>query len=318
MKIGLIFNPNSGKCRIKDEIMVALAGKLSGDHLYCTSSTYENLKNYFKLDVIEDEIACNCTDTIRAAEKLCNVDLIISFGGDGTVSDIITGLRTAKKLVPIAGVALGTANAGPFIKFRNPEDILNFNFHSIQTEMVPGLDVYCHGEYCGSAFNDVVISDTLVSTVNGETKTILANEFYYRNKRVMAEPSVISMEKSMVFLNSKKLDLKNSISQIILSRVSREEMNFYNYKAYNGLFCWLPYCKSNSVMIISGEPIIRMTDNVDNYAVNLEQVIFSERDTVKFVNFKGFCIIDGNPRVDMTKFPEVEIISNERAGLKVK
>ena len=135
----------------------------------------------------------------------CGVDLIVFFGGDGTAVDIILGMREENELVPLAGVATGTACCGPFIAFRTVDDIMNHDFSSIYPTWVRGLNVYSNNQFLGTSFIDVVIGDTLVSTVDGEKSTVDAYNFFYHHKRVIKKPGYIELAGSSVIINPKNI-----------------------------------------------------------------------------------------------------------------
>ncbi|HDP76634.1 MAG TPA: hypothetical protein ENN47_00315 [Mesotoga infera] len=318
MRIGLVFNPNSGKLENDRGLMKALASKLQGTHLYCTGSTHFHLKEYFDLEVVGSELILNdYRDTVYAGEVLSETDLVISIGGDGTASDIVAGMRMIGRLAPVAGLALGTANCGPFIVLRSVSDIFEFDFLNIEPIWVTGLDVF-EEKYVGSAFNDIVISETLISTVGLETCTIDASDFFYKNKRTPREPKSIASAESRLEINGEEVSPQFQPAQIIISPFSEDMKSLYAYRAINGLFCWLPYSLCNSAMIVSSRPIITMLEPGETISAEIKQFILASADTVRLSGFNAFCVIDGNPRVDLSASKGIEVKTNGRAGLGVK
>ncbi|WP_214078322.1 diacylglycerol kinase family protein [Mesotoga sp.] len=318
MRIGLVYNPNSGKRENDRGLMKALASKLQGTHLCCTGSTHFHLKEYFDLEVIGSEpILSDYRDTVNAGKVLSETDLVISIGGDGTASDIVAGMRKIGRLVPVVGVALGTSNCGPFIVLRSVSDIHEFDFLNIEPIWVTGLDVF-EERYVGSAFNDIVISQTLISTVEGETCTIDASDFFYKNKRTPREPTSIASTASRLEINGEEITPQFQPSQIIISPFSEDMKSLYAYRAVNGLLCWLPYSLCNSAMIVSSRPIITMVEPGETVSADLKQFILTSTDTVRLSGFNAFCVIDGNPRVDLSVSVGIEVVTNARAGLCVQ
>jgi len=53
------------------------------------------------------------------------------------------------------------------------------------------------------------------------------------------------------------------------------------------------------------------------YCSELKQIIFSQTDLIYISNFDAFCIIDGNPKIDL-KQSEVCIKGEEHSGLTIK
>lgn len=322
MKIGVVINPNSGKGEINKDLLKAFALKVKDQELYSTLSTSIYLRDLLKVKVIGSEtIYKDYRDSVYAGKELSRVgvDLIVFFGGDGTAVDIILGMKEENRLIPLAGVATGTACCGPFIVFRSVEDLINYDFTNIKSAWVRGLDVYNNNNnLLGTAFIDVVIGDTLVSTVDGEKKTVDAYDFFYFNKRVVKNPDYIQLANSSVVVNQQHFPLGEKVSQIIISPFSEKEKNYYLSKAVTGLFCHLPYSSNSFGMIISSEPIIFFRENDSSLcSTNLCQIIFAESDTVCISNFNAFCIIDGNPKINL-KNSKVYIKGEEHSGLTIK
>lgn len=321
MKIGVVINPNSGRGKINEEFVKAFAQKVKNHELYTTLSTFIHVKDLLKIQVIGTEtIYKDYRDSVIAGRELSRfgVDLIVFFGGDGTAVDIILGMREENELVPLAGVATGTACCGPFIAFRTIDDIMNHDFSSIYPTWVRGLNVYNNNQLLGTSFIDVVIGDTLVSTVDDKKNIVDAYNFYYYHKRVIKKPGYIELAGSSVIMNTENLPIGGKVSQIIISPFSEREKNYYLSKAVTGLFCHLPYSSNSFGMIISSEPIIFfMEDNCSPYYINLCQTIFDETDVIYISNFNAFCIIDGNPKIDL-KQSEVCIKGEEHSGLTIK
>ena len=320
MKIGVVINPNSGRGKINEDLLKAFALKVKDQELYSTLSTFIHIRDLLKIKVIGSEIIYgDYRDSVNAGKSLsCAVDLIVFFGGDGTAVDIILGMREENELVPLAGVATGTACCGPFIAFRTVDDIMNHDFSSIYPTWVRGLNVYNNNQLLGTSFIDVVIGDTLVSTVDDKKNIVDAYNFYYYHKRVIKKPGYIELAGSSVIMNTENLPIGEKVSQIIISPFSEREKNYYLSKAVTGLFCHLPYSSNSFGMIISSEPIIFfMEDNSLPYCSELKQIIFSQTDLIYISNFDAFCIIDGNPKIDL-KQSEVCIKGEEHSGLTIK
>lgn len=321
MKIGVVINPNSGRGKMDEDLLKTFALKVKDQELYSTLSTFIHIKDFLKIKVIGSKIIYgDYRDSVNAGKGLScvGVDLIVFFGGDGTAVDIILGMKEENKLIPLAGVATGTACCGPFITFRSVRDLINFDFTNINPTWVRGLNVYSNNQFLGTSFIDVVIGDTFVSTVDGEKRTVDSYNFFHNNKRIIKNPGYIQLAHSSVVVNQKNIPLGKKVSQIIISPFSDREKNYYLSKAVTGLFCHLPYSTKSYAMIISSEPIIFfMEDNSLPYCSELKQIIFSQADLIYISNFDAFCILDGNPKINL-KNSEVCIKGEEHSGLTIK
>lgn len=322
MKIGIVYNSNAGNSVLQKEALNALEEKLRLKELFCTISSYPFLKETLpEIKCIGDNrVECSFMDSVRAGMILNEMDLIIVFGGDGTVADVVSGQRKTGKLVPIMGIGCGTANAGPLIFTGKIEVLKSIDFEKLEKVNVCGLDVYDeNNELVGTAFNDLVFSDCLVSTMEDSVVTVCARSFL-EGKRICKTPTFIGTKATLIEINEKETEIPFDIGQIILSPINNKE-NF-SCKAIFGKICWLAYSDKNAAMIISQTPIIKLTGSEDLDAgipAILSQFIFGSEDRLKISGTRGFAIIDGNPRIDMEmKGSAANIILNNTAAQTVK
>lgn len=91
-KCVIIYNPNSGKKQIEkyfDEIKKLLLDK------------------DYNTEIIATKYKGNATEIV---EKLTNVDLVMSFGGDGTFNEVMTGNLKRKNKILLTHIPVGTTN----------------------------------------------------------------------------------------------------------------------------------------------------------------------------------------------------------------
>lgn len=321
MKVGIIYNPNAGDHVFRRKLLDVLSSKLKNDDIFCTSVSYEYLKcifpNITNIDI--GKITNTYLDSINSGCALADMDYIISFGGDGTISDIIAGQRQTGKMVPIFGIGCGTANAGLFIQCNTVEELEMYDFMNIKGKEVIGLDVYEGDKYVGTAFNDVVLSDTIVSTVNHKVCTVNASEFL-NGRRVPQFPTAIGTVFTEIKINDATIDTFSNISQIIISPIHNKSM--YIARAVTGKLSWLPFYNRDGAMIISSEPVICIaTDNSlkPEMGMQILQYLLGEGDCINIRETKGYVIIDGNPRINM-KDSELfaKILLNKSAAYKLE
>lgn len=322
MKIGIVYNPNAGNSVFQKEAIKALKTKLNSEKLFCSASSHPFLKGCFP-DIVclgKKEAENSYQDSVNAGAELKEMDLVIVFGGDGTVADVVSGQRKTGKLIPIMGIGCGTANAGPLIFTSQLKALEKLDPQKLKLVYVNGLDVYDKNDcLIGTAFNDLVFSDCLVSTSGKTVVTVSAKEFL-SGKRNCAEPSKIGTENTSIEINKKIVDIPFEIGQIILSPVYNKSS--FACKAVFGKVCWLTHSDKDATMIVTKTPIIKITDTDDLRAENpvlLSQFIFGSKDRLKISGTKGFAIIDGNPRIDMEgDGAAAKIILNSTAALTVQ
>ena len=315
-----MYNPASGDQTRQAIVLKILKEKLCMHEIVCTYSTARFLNDFSLSEVIADDRKAHGTaeDSIRAGMLLIDVDLVIVIGGDGTVCDVVLGQRMAGKTVPTAGVACGTANAGALIAFNTAEDLRKHSFDKkMVVKPILGIDVYRGKQLVGVAFNDVVFSDCVVSTVDGTTQMVKAREFL-SGKKIPASPASIGTVESKIVINDRIVTPDFNIGQIIISPIHNPEV--HRAKALSGKLCWLPYTNMRGAMVVTDRPVIKMTTSKDldpSVPLLMSQFIFGEQDVIRVYGTKGFSIVDGNPRINMEEEnSECVIKLNPRAALK--
>lgn len=88
----IIYNPNSGKKNIKPYL-----------------SKIERILNRhdYEVEIIPTKYKGNATEIVK---ELSNIDLIMSFGGDGTFNEVMTGNLERKKRILLTHIPVGTTN----------------------------------------------------------------------------------------------------------------------------------------------------------------------------------------------------------------
>ncbi|HOJ88188.1 MAG TPA: diacylglycerol kinase family protein [Pseudothermotoga sp.] len=317
MKIGLVCNSASGRHADFSRIWRLLVPKLSGHELFCTYATAQMLTKDMPYKIVGGlEVHKTQVDSVIAGRVLTDVDFLLVLGGDGTISDVVYGQHMAGKMVPIAGIALGTINAGPLITIRNLEDLARCTFDTFSTEPVAAIEAYTRGDLVGVAFNDIVFSDCTVSTVNGQVRTVEAKAFL-DGRKVVTAPKSIGTPETTLQINDRNVEIPFRIGQIIASPL--HQLNMHQAKALSGKLCWAPFLNKHGAMIVSDQPIIRIID-YNEFDVSspllIAQFIFDESDVIRIANTKGFVVVDGNPRLDMEVVSECELRLNRTAAMK--
>ena len=118
-------------------------------------------------------------DAMKEAIKTCkgDFDIIIACGGDGTVNEVVKGIMSCEKKLPLAVLASGTVN--DFANYLNiPKNIPNF-FKMIKEEKTVEIDI---GKVNDEYFVNVAAGGLLTGVgyqVPAETKALLGRLAYY-------------------------------------------------------------------------------------------------------------------------------------------
>ena len=161
MNVGVVVNPKAGK-GVNRELILKVLRKLNPDAVF---TGQDDLGGSFLegAEIIEIERTYDRNDTVRLVKELDRVaDIVVVFGGDGTMSDAASALP--KK--PLLCIGTGTTNVSPLLC--DPE------FEKLKVVEFGGLFVKKHNRV---AFNDVVAGPTILSTVDGKVTEVDALEF---------------------------------------------------------------------------------------------------------------------------------------------
>ena len=319
MKFGLIFNPNAGDIERIDGVIRKLEEKLGGYEFVATTPICRALHRRLPYrNCVKTRVMNTWEDSVNAGyilSQIEDIEAVIVIGGDGTLSDVVAGQRRSGKLVPIIGIGIGTANAGPMISLSlNECDLISDEF---TVKGMMGIDVFHLKDYIATGFNDVVFSDCIVSTLGGKTVTVDARKFL-EGHRIESTPEDIGTDTTCVSLNSRYFatgkDMK--ISQIIASPI--HDVDKFKYMAVTGLMCWMPYSVYRGVLTVTDKPVVKLTRSDERTTLTMKQCILGDKDVIEIRNTKGYVVVDGNPRIDMSENGAVYLNLNRRAALSAR
>lgn len=327
-KVGVIFNPLAGRGeaffligKLLQEKIGSYAGIITGKGGYGE----DFVSKAEKVLVPKGERIPEAIDGFVEELLEQRVSLVIGVGGDGTMNLIASSiLRRGASFLPLMGIAAGTANVGPLIRF-DLKELQAFEPKKMKFHKVKPLCVSLNGEHIGYAFIDVVIGDTFLGTINGEVKALDAAAFYYKNLKKPKEPAS-RMEEVLVVKKERCIKVKG-VAQVIAPPIHHPR--FYVGKAIVGSLCWAYHLRMGGVIAFASVPIV--DPNIDLEAlemkepVRLEHVLFKEGERVYLEGFPEdtFVILDGNPSspaggkgMVIEIFPEaLKVISNRPYNL---
>ncbi|MEW5814318.1 MAG: diacylglycerol kinase family protein [Spirochaetota bacterium] len=300
LKIGVFFNPFAGNVnQFKDiagsiEVLIAKVGGL----LVTAAGDYgaEYLKHVSHTIVTGTEKYPD--DLRRIVSGFCEwgTDIIIGIGGDGTLGYIAGILIEAGSRVPLMGVASGTANVGPLLRF-NQSKLQQIDLQNLKFDPVGAIKVGRNGTAVGYAFIDTVIGKTFLGTRHGKSVNLDAKVFLNHGLKKtrpvcgLDKPSGIKVAKN----DSLLFNCDEEISQIIVSPLHHS--GFYVGKAITGLLCWAYPCNLAGAIMFSSCVIVDAEAELPSKAMKQVQALFSREDTITIEGVSGndYLIIDGNP-----------------------
>lgn len=229
------------------------------------------------------------------------VDVYITAGGDGTVSYVASSTivnshnRTFRPM--FIGFPAGTANAGPIVHNLGTGDIKNLSMVKVDAVEVTDGD-----EIIGYGFNDVIIGDSFLGTVNSRMVNLSARAMALSGEAEIKKPgSNIISESFSASLNGNRIDIRNNVLQICVSTLQFDKVGMRTI--FGGLLNTVGDEHPASVAFID-RVIVDSDPSSWNYRgpVCTTHVCFSENDVLEISGFgdDAYIIIDGNPFIRKT------------------
>jgi len=309
--LGVIANPAAGKGRI-----------------FIEETTGKVLENFKDCQVIRPHLEENREATVILANNLSkNVDAILVVGGDGTMSDVAYGLLKSGAITPIIGIGAGSTNAGPLITLKAAEinrlDLLRLKVHEIG-----GILARVNAKPAGIGFNDIVLGDTILTTLHGHVVQVSAEEFM-KGIKIPASPQKAGTDDSIVRILRKGKTMEKTLhvhkgmfGQFFAAPLE----NRYLGKGLAGGTSLAAALQLPAGISITSEPLINYSIGIEEF-LEMEPIItktasFRENDKIIVIGLRDrTCLnIDGNPLVVLRKEDEVwmQYISSAARVLKLK
>ena len=229
------------------------------------------------------------------------VDVYITAGGDGTVSYVASStiLNSRNKTFrPLfIGFPAGTANAGPIVKRLGTGDI-----SKLKMTKIDAIEVSDGDTPIGYGFNDVIIGNSFLGTINGELKNFDAVAMAMKGETKVISPGTdITSENFKASLNGNPLDIRHDVKQICISTLQFDE--FSMRAVFGGILNAVGF-EHPAAAAFMGRVMVNSDQSSWNYkgSVSTTHVCFNETDSLKISGFgkDAQIIIDGNPFIRQT------------------
>lgn len=230
------------------------------------------------------------------------IDVIITVGGDGLASyvakEVINNIPEKINRPRFFSIGAGTANVGPIVSF-TPKELKNIRLDKLELVNLDTLEINSNNKNFGYAFNDLVIGDTLLATVEGECKNISAKALVEEDIFKVKTPSSKMANPSFsLSVNGKEKQtfLHTNIAQIIGSPLQFDRV--YG-RGILGAICNTSHSKDKAALVISSKVIIDTETDIttSDSLTSIDQLIFTsnEKVEIKGLTPDACVIIDGNP-----------------------
>jgi len=232
-------------------------------------------------------------DSLAAEEP----DFFLVAGGDGFAAYVADRLLKTGFVRPrILGVAMGTANVGPIV-CRTAGELYGTSPETLAFEGCGAIEAFDGGESLAFGFNDVVLGNTILGTVDGKAQTILASAMVESGQKIPTAP--------LEDVGSRLTIVKNGVrapsplpktAQIVVSAVERE--NLYG-RAVSGMLCFTSWAPARAALLLSERPLVVTEYDPRGFETPAlsAQILFGEEDVLALEGLlpEVLVVADGNP-----------------------
>lgn len=300
MKTALFYNPNAGNKRPAAFVLVRLAAFFQGDELLVADEAL--LQPGLSIRLVEASTSGKdyfgaILERVRA---LCEAgaERFACVGGDGTATYLLTALYLLGLDLPALGVSGGTANVGPIISVKL-EDLEGRHVSEARELTYDGVSVLRqNGELISLAFNDLVVGDTFLATVQGQSCSVSVHALLNEGKLVPQTPREDLIGPDFcVELNGKTIvPALRDVRQIVISGVAHE--NHYGRAVY-GPIDKCDWCEKKGIIALCDHIVVTFEDNdagTERFSA-MQYLLFGPGDSVKLRGFSpgAALVCDGNP-----------------------
>lgn len=299
MKTAVLYNPKAGKGIPAQQVLTQLSSFFEGEELLVADEALLceglsiRLVDYSRED---DSYLGLLTAKVRALVE-AGAECFACVGGDGTATYVRTILYRMGLDLPMLGVAAGTANVGPIVSV-SLEQLEGHTVREARPVDYDGVAVYAGDELISLAFNDVIIGDTFLATVEGKSCNVSVRELLNNGAIVPQSPSedMVTVDFRVALNGRDVLPAGRDIRQIIISSVAHE--SHYGRAVY-GPIGKCDWSEKKGVIALCDHIAVSFEENdagTERFS-SMQYLIFGPNDDVVLKGFtsKACLVCDGNP-----------------------
>jgi NAD kinase len=325
-RVGAIVNPGAGSGIAVQSVRDALSALGAKEVLTGPGPTGAGALSDWQGHVVAHEVTARSgreqTGALARWIVAQNVDAIVVVGGDGTLADVAQVLVELSCRAPVLGIGAGSTNVGRLITCRVGE-VSELRPEKLETWNVACLAARVDGDLMGQAFNDVVVGQTIVGTLDGQVRDIDAAE-RHRGVLVAGSPRPVGTSKTKVIRRNKDGETVVAQGEGVGTVVAGFAEPAFFGKAVSGGICLatltgLPAgCLVSSLPLVQVEitasALLRAAPIVSSYVTLSEGVNI----VVENVCDGAVLCVDGNPLRVLSSSERVIISSHENAVTGVR
>ena len=300
MRIGVVVNPSAGQGHSLPSVISRLEDAWGGHTLMSVAGPAAAC---FRKASLLPEPDGGYVEKIQGGVNALlkeGAQLLVTLGGDGTAAYAAEAVIASGTRTPLLGVGLGTANVGPIVTLTAadplpPVDALVF-------QPVGSIAVFSGGRRTAAGFNDVVLGNTYLATMDGETVTADGAALLEKGVVIPARPLANALtDRTRILKNGRPLPHSlREAGQIIASVLERDPL--YG-RAVHGVFCCAPGSPALGALTLSARPLVSYEPDdrgFDAFAPE-ERLLFSAEEEITITDLAPsvLAVCDGNPyRID--------------------
>jgi hypothetical protein len=226
-----------------------------------------------------------------------SAQLLVCVGGDGLASYAADAAIASGRPMALAGVAAGTINVGPIVSI-GMDALPGFDPDRLVRRRVGAVEVLSGGRHLAYGFNDLVLGNCYLGTLDGEVVSLSADALLERGEKTRAVPSgIVAGPGFGIVKNGKPIPSRlGRIAQVVVSPLGERE---FFARAVAGVLCEAPYRKGIAALVLFDSVIVKSgsPDRGWEDFSSCEQLLFEPGDTVEITGLDpGVRVIaDGNP-----------------------
>lgn len=296
MRIGVLVNPSAGHGQKARAVISRLEESWQGHELLAMAGP--SAPCFTRATLLPEPNGGYVEKLFGSVRALLDADaqMIVTLGGDGTAAYAAEALGDTRRAVPLLGIGLGTANVGPIVTLSGDDPIPPVE----ALAFVPGdgVAVFSGGRRIAVGYNDVVLGNTYLATVDGETVTADGQALLTEGKVVRGRPlENVFGPHTRVTKNGRPLPVSlPAVGQAIAAPLSQDRL--YG-RAVHGIYCYAPDSPTQGALTLSARPLVSYEPDERGYDIFApeERLLFSAADEIAITGLDPsiLAVCDGNP-----------------------
>ena len=296
MRIGVLVNPSAGHGQKARAVISRLEESWQGHELLALAGP--SAPCFTRATLLPEPDGGYVEKLFGSVRALLDAgaQMIVTLGGDGTAAYAAEALGDARRTVPLLGIGLGTANVGPIVTLNGDDPIPPVE--DLRFVSGDAVAVYSCGRRIAAGYNDVVLGNTYLATVDGETVTADGQALLTEGRVVRGRPleNVFGPD-TRVTKNGRPLPVSlPAVGQAIAASLSQDRL--YG-RAVHGIYCYAPDSLTQGALTLSARPLVSYEPDERGYDAFApeERLLFSAADEIAITGLDSsiLAVCDGNP-----------------------